>query len=89
MHGISQFFIMSKALTPPLGLRGLPASNETLLLNGLICLQIYSKFRGMTTKPTIMLVDAIQNKTNNKVVQHAAYRDIFWALSLTAAWGLI
>ena len=82
-QGVSQFFIMSKAITPPFNLAQLANSNEELMLNGLICLQIYQRYRGIYTSPTLMMVDTIQNRTNNQVVEHGGYKEIFWSLRKT------
>ncbi|MCO7227524.1 hypothetical protein [Pleionea sp. CnH1-48] len=79
-NGVSQFFIQSKTLTPKINLRILPPSNERLLLNGLICLQVYRKFRGLTSRPTILMVDAIRNKDFGGRFKHNHYQEIYWSL---------
>ncbi|MCO7225562.1 hypothetical protein [Pleionea sp. CnH1-48] len=79
-NGVSQFFIQSKTLTPKINLRTLPQSNETLLLNGLICLQVYRKFRGLTSRPTILMVDAIRNTEVGGRFKHNHYQEIYWSL---------
>ncbi|MCO7225904.1 hypothetical protein NH399_16590 [Pleionea sp. CnH1-48] len=78
--GVFQFFIRSKKLTPSLKLNELNDSNEALVINGLISLQIFKNYRGATIPPTLNIVDRVVHKKSKEEISHIEYYEIFRAL---------
>ncbi|MCO7223559.1 hypothetical protein [Pleionea sp. CnH1-48] len=75
-EGVSQYFIRSKKLTPNISLEAIDNSNEFLVLNGLISLQVFKYFRGVTVSPTLLIVDSIINRQSKSKVFHKKYYQI-------------